>query len=370
MNTSGNKTTYKPNDISGFKVSDEVYKSATVKVEQSPRKTQELNFNADLIFKTKTVFLLNLADGVKQLFVYNDSLGKEHFYIPTDSGMTLLIYKTYLHTYDNSEMHSQTLGSTNVRKENKTYSGQLAKYLEDCSSIFPKLSAVQYNQNDLIGFFNLYKKSCHPEIVTRKAKKVTVKFGLVAGLSLNSIKFSKSDVYEYWKTSYAYKTNFVAGVNLNVILRGHGEKWSLYNELLFAPYHIEGEYISFINSDRYTSHNTEISVPYVRMNNMIRFKYPLNKFSVFINAGLTTGFGKVKDNYWEKFAKNYAIENRQTGEAIKEVDSFEMGLNAGLGAEYGHFSLNTRWESGDGMSHIMTFKSNTRRFYFLLGYSF
>jgi hypothetical protein len=373
MDSDGNQSAYSPFDILGFHVSGESYKSATVKTEISPFKTQELNFNPDLILKTNTVFLLKLVDGSKQLFVYHDSLEKEHFYIPTDSGMTLLIYKTYLHSYKKSELFTMNIARiepiTDIRKENKTYTGQLAKYLEDCQAVFSQLSAVKYNQNSITSLFNQYKKSCQPDLVIHRLKKVSVEFGFIAGISLNSMKFGRNDVYPFSKTSYPYAPNFVAGLSIDGRLRGNADKWSLYNEFLFAPYRIQGEYLSFVNNDNHTLHKTDISVPYIRMNNMLRFKYPLNTLAIYFNAGISTGFGKIRDNSWQKDIKFYSTEKQELETAIKFNDSFELGFNAGLGCKYRHWSIDARWEKGDGMSTLSALKSHTLRYYFLLGYS-
>ncbi|HLO60297.1 MAG TPA: hypothetical protein VK179_16215 [Bacteroidales bacterium] len=374
LNSNSKITAYSPYDILGFNVSGESYKSATVKTEQSPVNTQELNFSPELILKTKTVFLLNLVDGEKQLFVYHDSLGKEHFYIPTDSGMTLLIYKVYLHSYTKSELFTLNIGRTepitDIRMENKTYTGQLAKYLEDCQPVFSQLSAVRYTQNDITELFNQYKKSCHPELAIHRIKKITIEFGFVTGISLNSMKFGNNETYAFSKTSYSYFPNIVAGFSIDARLRGNSNKWSIYNEVLVAPYHIEGEYLSYRNNDWYTLHKTEISVPYTRMNNMLRFRYPLKKLFLSVNAGLSTGYGRIRHNSWQKDIKQYSIEKQELETAIRFTDSFDLGFNAGFGCRYRRWSIDARWEKGDGMSTLSALKSHTLRYYFLLGYIF
>ncbi|MTI30221.1 hypothetical protein, partial [Xanthovirga aplysinae] len=61
----GEIITYKPKDILGFKVKDEVYVSASVEVELSSIRTNDLTYSPELIINVESVFLQTMFEGSK-----------------------------------------------------------------------------------------------------------------------------------------------------------------------------------------------------------------------------------------------------------------------------------------------------------------
>ena len=85
----------RPNDILEFSVLDESYISAKVNVGIRSDNIGYLDQNSTLDSYSDTVFLQTLYKGEKSLFLYHNK-GIDHFYILTEKGFDLLIYKKYI----------------------------------------------------------------------------------------------------------------------------------------------------------------------------------------------------------------------------------------------------------------------------------
>lgn len=160
---------------------------------------------------------------------------------------------------------------------------------------------------------------------------------------------------------YDPSTNFSTGLFLDVILpRNHG-KWSINNELLFSSYKVSGQ--RGINS-------TEIGYSYLKLNNMVRFKYPVGNLFVYVNAGLSNGFAISETNNKKLYALRNGSPLLTEQKALNDTRKFENGWIFGIGAKHNRFSFEVRYENGNGMSEYQTLSSSTKRYYFLLGYRF
>jgi len=84
-----------------------------------------------------TVFLQTMIQGIKSLYHYKDSDGKDNLYIKQNECFDLLVYKKYLKIYEGAS----------VVLENKKYTGQLTVYLQDCQQILSKIYSTAYQKN-------------------------------------------------------------------------------------------------------------------------------------------------------------------------------------------------------------------------------
>lgn len=366
----GKEKEFGPYDIAGFGMSVDHYVSATVQTENSPYQTEKLNFIPELVLDTNTVFLYRMVQGPKELLHYKDKDGKDHFYFSTDTSYTLLIHKLFLKELDKKDVSGYQSASQTRIIENKTYLGQLSLYFQDCPAIRKAIGLAGYDQTGLLKIFARYYKECHGQAVQAVQRSTKIDFGLVAGLTLNSLSFENNNTFDFAKTKYGYQSNLAAGFLFDLRFRGNMQKWSLYNEILFAPYRVKGEYNNYINPERYTIITTDIGETYVKMNNMIRFNFPLGKVSVFINGGMSNGISIAHKNYIKREVKYYSTEYTEEGKAIESTDSYEMGLIYGLGTSYKKWAIEMRREHGDGMSSLAALKSKTTKYLFLVSYRF
>lgn len=115
---------------------------------------------------------------------------------------------------------------------------------------------------------------------------------------------------------------------------------------------------------------TTIGYTYLKMNNMLRFKYPIGRLQVYSNVGISNGFAIKEINYRKKETKLYAMERVVEDKAINDTRKYEQGYLLGLGIILKKYNLEIRYEKGNGMSDYNGLKSSTSRFNFLLGYRF
>lgn len=352
---------YTPNDLIGFSVQDEIYVSAIVKTEISPTKTNELQYDPELIINIDTVFLQTMIQGSKSLYYYKGSNAKDQFYIKEDSSFNLLIYKRYLKKHE----------GTNVISVNKKYLGQLTFYFKDCPSIQSKLGNTKYNKKSIENLFLFYYDCTQSKVeFHKKTEKLSIEIGILAGVSLTSIKFRSDDFDCLVNADFPLSVNFSAGLFLDVILPRNQRKWSIYNEIIFTSYKFDDRHIDYENENKYTITYTEIGYSYLKLINMLRFKYPVGNLFVYINAGISNGFAISETNYEKEESKYYSIEKVKEGKALNETRKYEQGLVFGLGTKFKKYSFEMRYEIGSGISTYSALKSSTNRYYFLFGYRF
>ena len=160
---------YTPKTISEFCINGKVYRSAIVKIDQSPYKTSELSFSPDFQFIVDTTFLQALILGNKELYYLNDSVSKENFYIKTDSGYVWLMYKRFVKEENDKKLILA----------NNNYILQLLIYLQDCDAINSALSVTTYDQKSLTNVFYYYYECTNSKIdYQEKEDKHTIFFWL------------------------------------------------------------------------------------------------------------------------------------------------------------------------------------------------
>ncbi len=358
-----NKTIYTPMTIKGFGVSNEVYESAIIKTETSPDKTNELISLRDLKISIDTTFLQSMIVGPKSIYHYNNKIGKEQFYIKQDSAYELLVYKKYLKDQD---------GKTIVA-ENRNYIGQLTIYLQGCSSIQSKLKEIQYSKRSMENLFHFYYDCTQIGIkFQKKTPKVVTEIGVLTGMSVTTLKFSSNVTgFTYLlKANYKPSLNFTAGLFFDLILPRNQGKWSINNELVIASYKVNSRYNDYTNENKYTITSTSLDYTYIKINNLLRYKFPIGNIKFYLNAGISNGFAISETNYQEQESKLFTQVRVEEGNAIDFTRKHEVGFVLGLGSKIKRYSFEIRYEMGDGMSNVGRLSSSTKRYFLLLGYRF
>jgi hypothetical protein len=76
-------------------VNNEVYISAVIPSEISPKQIDKLDFRTQIRTRIDTAFLQILCESTKNLYFYSDKDGNQNFYIGDTPDYELLIYKKY-----------------------------------------------------------------------------------------------------------------------------------------------------------------------------------------------------------------------------------------------------------------------------------
>jgi hypothetical protein len=352
---------YTPFTIKGFGVQDELYTSATIKTEISPKNPNDLTLDPSLVLVTRTTFLQALIIGEKSLYFYRDINDKSQFYIPQDTSFEFLVYKKYLVERE----------GTNVIAENKMYAGQLAIYLQDCPSIRSKIYSCAYKKSNIEKLFlNYYNCTKLPVKFHKETEKLKFEFGAVAGISLTNL-IIHSESYDYLMyADYPVSANFSGGLFMDLIIPRNQRRWSIDNELLFTTYQVEGTYTDYEHANKYTIYSTKLGFSYIKLVNMVRYKQPVGKFFIYGNVGWSNGIAIAYTDYLKSDEILFTQERIEEGPAIDGIRKYEVGLIGGVGVKYNRFSLETRFERGSGMAWYNDLRTGHMRYYFLLGYRF
>lgn len=358
-NIENSPISFNPTDIIEFRVEGEIYVSGIIYNEVSPIKTDKLNNDPQINTKVDTTFLQTLFNGEKGLYYYQNSDGRENFYIKQNTGFDLLIYKRYL---------KQQNGKPTIA-ENRKYLGQLTLYLNDCETINSKLENTSYKQRSLFELFQFYYNCTQSNIsFQKKIEKIHTEVGVLAGVSLTSLEF-RHNYYAYLvEAGYNPSINFSSGIFFDFILPRNLRKWSINNEIFFSTYKVNGSYEEYENEYYYSVTTTEIGYSYLKINNLVRFKYPIGQLFLFLNGGMSNGFALNERNYKKIESRFYTTETVVEELALDDTRKYEQGYILGIGLKYNRFSFEIRYEKGNGMSKYTTLNSSTERGYFLLGY--
>lgn len=363
-------TTFTPTDIKEFSVKDEIYVSGIVRVENTPVEDDKLDYDSRLIITVDTIFLQTLLNGKKGLYYYKNNNGRENFYVNKDGLFELLVYKKYL-IKQVTPISTFTKFSIFTRKD---YMGQLNEYFNDCPAIRPKIESTPYAQKGLIKLFqDYYKCSSSESGFQRKAERVHLNIGALSGASLTKLKFNSDDAdFDYLEnTNYKLSTNFSGGLFFDLIMPRNQGRLSFNNELLFSMYKTSGQYefIDYNNTNKKLT--SEFGYSYVKINNLLRYRFLFGKLALFINGGISTGIRLSETQYVKKeFTTTYTGTTVYEGPPLLQTKSFEQGLLMGAGIESKKLSFEARLEKGDGMINVPSINAWATRYYFLIGYRF
>ncbi len=329
--------------------------------EISPVNLNNLLPNPELNIILDTIFLQTLIQGEKSLYYSMNEIGNDQFYVKIDGKHELLLYKKYLKIQDGAD----------VAAENKKYLGQLAFYLKGCTEIPIKLRDTRYSKSSIKDLFLLYYSCTESEFEFMKKKEtVKVEFGVLAGASVTNIEF-RGDEFEYLvNPDFSQSVDFSTGVFVDLILPGNQEKWSIYNELAFTSYESEGRFDDIVNDEHYTYYFTTFGYSYLKLNNMIRFNYPIGGGRIFFNVGISNGLAISETNYRKREIRFYATESVEEELGLYVTRKYEQAYILGLGAKYKKFSIELRQQKGNGMSDYTALNSISSSYHFLLGFRF
>jgi hypothetical protein len=368
-NSDGGNVFYTPMDIRCFGVLDEIFESAVIETEVSPSGTQNLKPEAELDLRRDTAFLQALVIGKKSLYHYINDYGNSQFYIKPDAAFQLLAYKRYIRRVDLEDASLQT--SEKKIFENRLYIGQLMVYLDDCPGVKTEIEKTKYTRISLENLFSFYYKCTQSDVSYQgRTERTKAEFGITAGLSFTSAEFNGSAYLYMVETAFHTSTNATAGLALNLIMPGTRSRLSLYNELALSSYKTDGNYTDFSHENRYTVTKAGIGYSYLKMINMVRYTYPVNHLSFFINAGISNGIGFNETNYLYQEITFYNSFRTEEGKALDDTRKMEYGYIFGAGAKFKKYSLEYRYEVGNGMSDYVNLGAKVKRSFFLLGYTF
>lgn len=342
-----NINTYTSADIDAYGTVSESYESAVIETGSDTAGR-----------KNNAVFLQTLFNGSKSLYSYINDEGKDKFYIKNGPTFELLVYDSY----------EKNVGGRTIILENKKFLGQLNNYLHT-PSLQPILDKTEYNEKSLKKLFLRYYEITKDDIhFQQKTIKVKPEFGLITGLTYSTLKFN--GLYSpLGCTNFPSSVNFTTGIFFDVRLPKNLSRFSVNNELIYTSLKVEGQ-SGYYSVDKYSTNYSDLEFSYIKMNNMLRYRFPVGKISIYLNAGITNGLAFNVKNYLRIERDYFSQHTIDETDALYHPRKHEEGYFFGLGTKFKRLSCEIRNERGNGMSSSLTLLSRTNRYYLLLGYRF
>lgn len=106
------------------------------------------------------------------------------------------------------------------------------------------------------------------------------------------------------------------------------------------------------------------------MNNLLRYRYPIGKLNIFVNAGISNGFAISYRNYKKTLTYLYGETTIEEEPALKNMKDTDIGVILGGGFMYENFAFETRFGKYNGVSQYLSLGTNVKTVVMLLSYRF
>ena len=166
-------------------------------------------------------------------------------------------------------------------------------------------------------------------------------------------------------------SDITAGIFYNIILPRSQGRWSISNELMYSAYNTKGNYATSTNSINESTLTTiNFDLTYLKINNMLRFKFPVSTKQLFLfaEAGISNGLALTLKDTRKVETNFYSAVTTQNFMAMDSPRTYEQGFILGIGARLKRYSFEIRFENGNGMASATLLKSTVNRTSFLIGY--
>jgi hypothetical protein len=363
----GKKSTFKPDDISGFFVPPkDLYISSHVSIDLSSLEPKDLvEHKAPKAVKDTALFLLTVVKGKASLYYMKDHNNREHYYVSKDDAslIELLIKKSYMDNYDGNTMNHNYLATVELFK------GQLILLFEDCPSLKRNINNSEYLYSNIRSLVIKYNECQHSSIdFVKRQEPIKCKFGLLAGPTLTKVSYKGGNDYLTGaKMSDCY--DFLAGVSCYIIFPRGLSQWVLVNELIYKPYSNSGS-IKGITQDFGSYYATfSFDMAYLKINNLLRYQIPKWKVRPFADLGISNGYA-VKSSNSRVVQTSLWTTTITRGKAIENPRLYEFGVTGGLGISWWKFNGELRYEWADGMSPFAALHGYENSIYFIIGFLF
>jgi hypothetical protein len=353
--------TYSPVNIRGYGTGNRFFQSAFVITETTNTNINQLNYTEKLQLVADTVFLETIIRGTKNLMYYHNLIGKEQYYIGQEHNYELLKHKKFLRLID-GKPHQM---------EDKSYMKQIADYLGECPEVSMKINETVYSYKHLEKIFMVYY-NCKGNIEEfhKKKAKTKLNLGVLLGVTKTNMAF-KSPYFSYLVNGKTTSSIDLTGGGFFEVGLGRTKKnLFLNNEVIFTSYKFDISHEDYVDPNNYTITNSTLAFSYLRLNNMVRYRFYLPGAIVFANFGITNSFAISQTNKNSVEKKFFASETKENGKALDDTRKIESGWNIGAGASFKKYIVQFRFESTNGMSSYQVLNSRLHKSYILLGYQF
>lgn len=364
INAAGDKQRFDASSITGFYVPsvNETYSSYTVTMDMLPGEVDEaLKNNAiDSPLLTKKIFLLQLIKHpAARLYLYS-AKQKDHFFYAEGNNAPVEL----VHHYTFDEADGKVIS-------NDSYQSQLSVFFAACTAVATRAETLKFSRKDLQGIVLEFLQCTAPGTVAdiKKTDPVTLKWGIVAGVMINSFEFVGPDS-QLADPNYSGNTSPVLGVSLDMGLSRNRNKWHIINELIYKSYKTSNRYSKPYGAGYTVSSDVQVQFSYAQLNTLLRYLFQSGKaVTPFLEAGIANAFMLAQNkNTWHNM---YSFGSEETIKAFDGPAKYEFALQAGAGINYRRISFLGRYSfNKKGFSPYHTLDTNPKSIQALFTYQF
>ncbi|TWI92287.1 outer membrane protein with beta-barrel domain [Chitinophaga japonensis] len=325
--------TFTPLDIRGFLIlpANELYVSRPVKLDITDESIDRLLATDEREHLEDTVFLLNIVQGVYNLYVYMDEHDRYH-YVYDAEGQPVQELQV---------LRKKAPGSSSAILTLNHYQQQLYLLFGDCPSIAKRASRASYRENNLRELFAAYHRCRQPStaLTIKQTEKSSVRWGVLAGFSANTIRFTGD--HPLARMPYTSSASVLPGLFLDIPCSRQRQQYWLGAELYYKTQDASGERIGARGQP---VEQVDLKFTYLQLNVMFRYVYPKGRVRPFVNVGWGNAV-VLSENENKRFREGY-----RDSEAIDGPRKHEGSIFGGLGVQYGRFQVEARHARTNGFS--------------------
>ncbi|MEJ8800424.1 outer membrane beta-barrel protein [Pontibacter sp. H249] len=331
-------------------------------IDKSPVNISEIKIDAEPVIVVDTVLLRVIVKGYLNLLYLKDKSNKEHFFIQRGSDMPqeLILRKV-----------KRNVGGNVMLLDIPIYKTSLLEIMQDCSQGAGIIENTHLSFKSLQNLVLSYNqcKSGNETGYSAKSQKFITSLGILAGGSYTSMQFKGRGFDELSQNKFI-GSGQAAGISIDVKLPRLHNQWSVYNELLWKSYHVEGDYEYIFSSENFKRSHSEISMTSIGLNTMIRYKLDIAaSLKPYLNIGIANNFGISYTNKKTTQRRFYSDYPDAEGKALEDIRTYEQAIVAGVGLNYKKMTAELRYELGNGVSSYHMLSSTKSMLGLKLGYS-
>ncbi|KAF2335714.1 porin family protein [Flavobacterium daemonense] len=323
------------------------FKRATVKIDQSDNRLENISTTKNPVWKEDTVFLKVLVQGKATLYYYLTKDFARFFYetenIPTEQ----LVFKEYLMVDD--------LTGAGTTEENNYFKQQLFNNVKNENTSENEIKRLEYKTESLVKYFLKYNNvdATTIEKTINDKNKGIFHLKASAGVSFTSLTVSGAESSGYQSAKYDNKTQPTFGVEGEYVFPFNKNKWSAFIGLFYQKYEDSKDYgvLYSVNNSQHVEHPSTVKYSGFSLPIGVRHYLFLNQNSkIFVNVAYAVTLGG-KFTYESKYVNldgkaqgNFALG---LGYNFKNKISTEIRYNAGKNLAHNYMPFSTDFSSLD-----------------------
>ncbi|MDQ6471486.1 hypothetical protein RB619_12600 [Flavobacterium sp. LHD-80] len=327
------------------------FKKATVKIDMSDNRLENISTTKNPEWKEETVFLKVLVQGKANLYYYLTKDMTRFFYETANVPTEQLVFKEYL-AVDNKT-------GARTTEENNYFKQQLFNNVKNENTSESEIKRLTYKTEPLVKYFLKYNNADAATIEKTINTKDKGFFALkvAAGASLTSLTVDGAESAGFQNAKYETKVQPTVGIEGEYIFPFNKNKWGVFLGLYYQKYEDSQEYgvLYSINDAKHIEHPSTVKYSGFSLPIGVRHYFFLNQNSkIFVNAAYVATLGG-----------KFTYESQHINLDGKAQGNFAFGL----GYNYKKISTEIRYNTSKNLlNNYMPYSTNFSNVDLLVSY--